>query len=212
MSEKKPFKLKQAAIRMVSAPPIHSEEPLDSPDAAIRVMAKELKDYDREVVCVINLKSNLQPINFSLVSMGALNESMVHPREFMKNVILSNSANIIMVHNHPSGRLHPSEEDISITDRMQQICSLMGVGLLDHIIIGGGNDRSYYSLHEQGELPVEKNRFTSEIDQLKWPQGKVAETAQSYDRGSVLQKLGKQKADRLNHDGEKSRKTAELSR
>lgn len=102
MSTAKPFKLKQSAIRMVAAPPLQSEEPITSPEAAIRVMASELKNYDREVMCVINLKQNGQPINFNIASMGALNESIVHPRELMKSIILSNAASVILVHNHPS--------------------------------------------------------------------------------------------------------------
>ena len=107
MSTKNPFKLKQAAIRMVSAPPIKSAEPLCSPEAAIRVMAQGLKEYDREVVCLVNLKSDLSPINFNIVSMGALDQSIVHPREMLKSMILSNSAKVMMLHLHPSGILNP---------------------------------------------------------------------------------------------------------
>ena len=82
---------------MVSAPPLYSELPIDSPEAVVRVMAEELKNYDREVMCVLNLKQNGQPINFNIVSMGTLSESIVHPRELMKSIILSNTIAVILV-------------------------------------------------------------------------------------------------------------------
>ncbi len=189
ISTAKPFKLKQAAIRMVTAPPLHSEEPITSPESAIQIMASELKNFDREVMCVINLKQNGQPINFNIASMGALNESIVHPRELMKSIILSNAASVILVHNHPSGSLVPSREDIMLTDRMQQVCELVGVKVLDHVIIGGGNDRDYYSFMERGVLPVSKIRFTTSVDDLKWDRPVAAEGSNPYHRESLVKQL-----------------------
>lgn len=189
MSAKKPFKLKQAAIRMVSAPPLHSELPIDSPEASIRIMSEELKNYDREVMCVVNLKQNGQPINFNIASMGALNESIAHPRELMKSIILSNAASVILVHNHPSGSLTPSKEDVMLTDRMQQVCELVGVKILDHVIIGGGNDRDYYSFMEHGVLSTAKMRFATSVDDLKWDRKIAAEGSNLYHRESVMKQL-----------------------
>ena len=96
------FELDQVAIRMVKEPPLYADYPLNSPDAVIRLMADTLKDYDREVVAVINLRSDLRPINVNLVSMGTLDKALVSPREFLKSMVLSNAAGIMMVHNHPS--------------------------------------------------------------------------------------------------------------
>jgi DNA repair protein RadC len=79
-----------------------------------------------------------------------LNSSIVHPREIFKVAILSNSATIIIFHNHPSGHVEPSEEDITITKRLKECGKLMGIELLDHIIIGS-EDR-YCSLKEKGIL------------------------------------------------------------
>ena len=121
-----------------------------------------LKDYDREVFAVINFQTNLQPINMNIVSVGALNASMVHPREMLKSIVLSNSAAVMLVHNHPSGQVQPSAEDISVTAKMSQLMKLMEVSLLDHIILGPGE--KYYSFHESdvrtlnGEAPVKKDR------------------------------------------------------
>lgn len=195
MSTKNPFKLKQVAIRMVSAPPIKSAEPLCSPEAAIRVMAQELKEYDREVVCLVNLKLDLSPINFNIVSMGALDQSIVHPREMLKSMILSNSAKVMMLHLHPSGSLNPSKDDITITDRMQQVCNLVGIQLVDHIIIGGQNDKSYYSFMEKSVLPMEAVRFAKTVDELKWDVPVAAEGTNPYHKESVLGKLQSKKTE-----------------
>ncbi len=210
MSEKKPFKLKQAAIRMVAAPSLHSEEPINSPESAIRIMAQDLKNYDREVVCVVNLKQNNQPINFNIASMGALTESLVHPREMMKSIILSNAASVILIHNHPSGSLIPSKEDVAMTDRMQQVCQLIGVSVLDHVIIGGGNDRSYYSFMENGVLSTAKLRFASSVDELRWDREVAAEGTNPYHRESVVKQLKKSQAvskDSIKSTANKSRIT-----
>ena len=98
--ENKPFHLDQVAIRLVEAPPLYSEYPLNNPEAAIRLLSETSKDYDREVFAIINLRPDLKPININIVSMGALDQCIVHPREALKSVILSNASAIMMVHNH----------------------------------------------------------------------------------------------------------------
>ena len=142
--------LRQVAVRMVDLPPLVSEEPLSNPQAVIKLLADTFHEYDREVVAIVNLKSNLQPISMNIVSMGALDQSVVHPREVMKTAILSNAASILMVHNHPSGKTEPSKQDILITDRMNQVCELMGIPLLDHVIVGPRD--SYYSFDGVGSF------------------------------------------------------------
>lgn len=82
------------------------------------------------------------------VSVGSLNQSIVHPRELFKTALLSSAAAIILVHNHPSGDPTPSREDIEITRRMKEAGEILGVKLLDHIIIGS----SYLSFVERGLL------------------------------------------------------------
>ncbi len=196
MSAQDPFELRQAAVRLVDAPPLYSSEPIHYPEAAVRLIGKELKDYDREVMVVVNCKTNLHPINFSIASMGALDQAMVHPRKLMKNMFLSNANNILLIHNHPSGNLTPSQDDVMITDRMMQLCSLAGVGLLDHIIIGGGNERTYYSMREHEEIPADRNRFTKDIDMLHWPAAAVAET------GSLKEYLQEKEVDKIQDDEE----------
>ena len=72
------------------------------------------------------------------VSVGSLNQSIVHPREVFKSAVYSSAAAIILVHNHPSLDPSPSREDIEITRRLKECGELLGIKLLDHIIIGDG--------------------------------------------------------------------------
>ena len=88
-----------------------SGHPVKSPEDAVKLIGQELCEMDREVVCIINLKSDGTPINCTFASMGALDRSVAHPRELLKATILSNASTMIMIHNHPSGNLDPSIED-----------------------------------------------------------------------------------------------------
>ena len=171
--EKRVYKLNQVAIRMVDMPPLLSDTPLDGPEAAVKVMADMLKDYDREVVAIVNLQSDGRPINMNVVSMGALDQSIAHPREILKSTILSNAASIMLVHNHPSGKLSPSEFDIALTDRIKQLSDLIGVRFLDHVIVGPGKE--YYSFHQKDRMPLSSLTLTKDLNDIELEGLKVAE-------------------------------------
>ena len=159
---------------MVKEPPLYSDTPIESPQAVVQVMADTLKDYDREVFAIINLRPDLKPINVNIVSVGALDQSLVHPREAIKSMVLSNAASVMMVHNHTTGSMSPSKDDIAVTDRMAQLCGLLGIKLIDHIIVGPGKD--YYSFHEKGVLPLPNIKYETDINSLEMGGLKVAET------------------------------------
>lgn len=160
--------LKQVGIRLVEEPPLLSPEPMNNPEAAVRVLGKWLSEMDRELFCVVNLNTNLTPINMNVVSIGALNVAYVHPRETMKSAILSNSAYLMLVHNH-LGSLNPSKEDIAVTDRIQSAASLMGIPVLDHIIVG--RNQEFFSLRENNVFSFENDiSYTSEQSKLQWTQ------------------------------------------
>ena len=175
MENKKPFYLEQAAIRLVREPPIYSDIPLDSPQAVIKLLADLLKDYDREVFAIVNLRPDSKPINLNIVSVGALDQAMAHPREILKTAILSNAASIMMVHNHTTGRVLPSKEDIRVTDRMSKICELIGIKLLDHLIVGPGEN--YYSFFEKQQMPLSSLKLASDLEEINLEGMKVAEIA-----------------------------------
>ena len=117
--------------------------------------------FDREVVCVVNLTSDLKPINVHFASVGSLNEAMAHPRELFKASILSNAASMMLIHCHPSGNIFPSKADTMMTDRMNKLCELIGIPLLDHIIVGGDN-RAFFSFKEKGM--IDNPRITLSTD------------------------------------------------
>mgnify|MGYP001074818605 CR=1 FL=1 len=83
-------------IRLVKEPSLYSEQTLDSPQAVVELMVKELSQYDREVFCILNMKNNGQVINMNLVSVGTINASLVIPREVFKSSILANESCIFV--------------------------------------------------------------------------------------------------------------------
>lgn len=103
MGKQNPFQLDVVSVRLVRDAPIFSEQKIVNPESAIAVVGELLCEMDREVVCIINLKSDGTPINCNIASMGAINQAIVEPREIFKSAILSNAAAMIMVHN-PSQR------------------------------------------------------------------------------------------------------------
>lgn len=167
------YRLNQVAIRMVEMPPLLSDVPMDGPEAAVKVMADMLKDYDREVVAIVNLQTDGKPINMNVVSMGALDQSIAHPREILKSTILSNASAIMLVHNHPSNKLQPSMDDIATTARVKQLCDLIGVKFLDHIIVGPG--RNYYSFHQKQQIPLSSLKLTNNLEDIELEGFRVAE-------------------------------------
>lgn len=118
---------------------------------AIAAITKELSFWDRELFCVLNLKTNGELINFNIVSIGTLNLSLVSTREVFKSSILSNANSIIAFHNHPSGNCEPSQCDIAVTKKLCEAGQLLDIRLLDHIIVAGltGN---FYSFRDHDML------------------------------------------------------------
>lgn len=172
-------KLEQVAIRMVEQPPLYSKEPMNNPDAAIRVMNEFLSQMDRELFCIVNLQADLTPINMNIVSVGSLNEALINPREIFKSAILSNAHSMMLIHNHPSGNLTPSTSDIQTTARMQELGELMGISLVDHIITG--RDGNYYSFRDKGEFPDSKIRFSTRVEDIGLTKGMVTEAIAPYE-------------------------------
>lgn len=167
MGRKNAFKLDVVSVRLVRDAPIYSDAAIEKPEEAVSLVGEVLCGMDREVVCVLNLGSDGKPINCNFASMGALNYSMAHPRELLKTSILSNAASMLLVHNHPTGRLIPSKEDITITDRMLKLGELVGIPLADHIIVGGDN-REYFSFKNKGILKNACIHYAVSPEYLNW--------------------------------------------
>ena len=112
-------------------------------------MFKHLVSNPREVFLCLHLDSKNKIVCVDTVSQGSLNASIVHPRELFSSAILSASAALILVHQHPSGDPEPSREDIDLTSRLQDGAKLLGIRILDHIVIGEGR---YISFADRGLL------------------------------------------------------------
>ena len=84
-----------------------------------------------------------------LIFIGTLDYSVVHPREVFKEAILVSASSIICIHNHPSGNVVPSKNDIEITNRLISVGELLGIKVIDHVIIGSDK---YYSFLENGNI------------------------------------------------------------
>jgi DNA repair protein RadC len=117
----------------------YSNEKISSPSDIAEIFIPLLRDELKEVFIVVCLNSANKIIKYEKISIGNLNSSVVQPREVFKTAIENNSANIILIHNHPSGNPEPSNEDISLTRKMVEAGKLMEIQVFDHLIIAGNN-------------------------------------------------------------------------
>ncbi len=121
---------------------------LKSPDAVFDYLAHSMRGLKIEVFSVIYLDSSHGIIDSEIVSEGTVNMNTVYPREIVKRALRKNAAALVVAHNHPSGALSPSGQDIKLTRNLFLICSMMQIRLLDHIIIGDG----HYSFSSSGVM------------------------------------------------------------
>ena len=129
------YKLPKATIYMKESAGLYSEKSISSPSVAAEMIQKMLGKSDREVVIAVNLNNQLQPVNFTIVAVGGLNNATIDVPNIFKTAILSNARAIMLFHNHPSGNLTPSEADIEFTKRVAKVGKLIGIELLDHVIV-----------------------------------------------------------------------------
>lgn len=106
----------------------------------------DMRYLKQEVFKVIFLDTKNSVLGIKEVFKGTLNSSVVHPREVFAAAIKKQCASIIVSHNHPSGDVSPSKEDINITIRLKEAGDILGIKLLDHVIIGDGRYKSLKEL------------------------------------------------------------------
>ena len=116
---------------------------------AVDFIREMIEDYSKEQFYVLNFDVRNRVIDVEQISKGTLTASLVHPRETFESAIRKHAASIMVAHNHPSGDLQPSEEDIRITRRLKDAGNILGIQLLDHIII---TKLGFRSLKEMGIL------------------------------------------------------------
>lgn len=106
-------------------------------------------DKKQEYFYCVYLDNRKKVIDVKLLFIGTINQSLVHPREVFKEALLLSASGIICIHNHPSGSIIPSKEDLELTKRLINIGLLMGIVIVDHLIIG---NNKYYSFMENGNM------------------------------------------------------------
>ena len=121
---------------------------ISSPADVDRLLRGRIANLDRENFVAVLLNTKNEVIENPTVSIGTLSTSLVHPREVFKPAVRASAASVILAHNHPSGKVEPSQEDREVTRRIGEAAEVLGIEVLDHVIVGDG----YYSMKEHGML------------------------------------------------------------
>ncbi len=114
---------------------------IDSPEKAVEQLV-DIRDKKQEHFVVMTLDGANRLIAKRIITIGTLTSSLVHPREVFADAITDRAASIIVAHNHPSGNVEPSQDDVDITERIKIASSIIGIELIDHIIVSKINTRS----------------------------------------------------------------------
>lgn len=115
---------------------------ISSPEEVAEILLPKLRDEPQEKFFSVLLNTNYEIISVQEIAKGTLDKSLVHPREVFRMAIKKNSKAVVVAHNHPSGDVTPSKEDIKITRRLQDAGDIVGIELVDHLIIGDNNYKS----------------------------------------------------------------------
>ncbi len=114
-----------------------------------------MRDLKREVFMAIFLDATHAIIDSKIISEGTISVNTVYPRELIKDALEFNAAALVIAHNHPSGSMKPSPQDVNLTKTLHLTCSLMNIQLLDHLIIGESED--VYSFADHGMMDTIRN-------------------------------------------------------
>jgi DNA repair protein RadC len=98
-------------------------------------LCADIRNSKKENFVAFYLDTRNKLIERQIISIGTLNASLVHPREVFELAISLHTASVIVAHNHPSGDLEPSKEDVAVTKRLAEAGKILGIGLIDHIIV-----------------------------------------------------------------------------
>ncbi|HOD97091.1 MAG TPA: DNA repair protein RadC [Candidatus Paceibacterota bacterium] len=131
--------------RLSTQAPTYKGKKLTDPEKVYRLIKSKLKDYHKEHFYIIALNSRNHSI--AEVSVGSLNESVVHPREVFAEAIKNKAASVVFAHNHPSGDPEPSENDLVLTKKLVESGKILGIEVADHIIITKDN---FFSFKNKG--------------------------------------------------------------
>lgn len=120
-----------------------------SPQAVTDYLLATLRDQKREIFKVLFLDKSLRMVGERDLFHGTIDEAAVHPREVVRAALEFHASSLVLVHNHPSGKIEPSREDYEITQKIKAACQTVSVRILDHIIVG---ENQYFSFSERNAL------------------------------------------------------------
>ena len=120
---------------------------IKTPENAVGLVKGKLDGKKKEYFLALMLDTRSRLIKISEISVGSLDTSIVHPREVFKEAMLASAASVVFAHNHPSGAVEASEDDVKLTARLVEAGEIVGIDVLDHIIIG---DKYYLSMKREG--------------------------------------------------------------
>ncbi len=117
-----------------------------NPQAVTDYLIATMRDKKRECFKVLFLDKSLRIIKEKDLFYGTIDQATIYPREVVRSALELHATNLVLVHNHPSGRIEPSREDCEMTEKIKAACQTVSVRVLDHMIIG---ENKYYSFSEQ---------------------------------------------------------------
>ena len=131
------------------------KEQILMPAKAVKKARSVMIDKHKENFIGLYLNSRKEVTKVELISLGTINKSIVHPREVFRPALIGRASGIIVLHNHPSGSVEPSEDDIIITNRLKKAGEILGIQLCDHIIFTDQKFKSIIDI-EVGDYPLSK--------------------------------------------------------
>jgi DNA repair protein RadC len=130
---------------------------VDSPDSAAAALGHELmwQSQERFAIAMLDVKNRL--LGTKVITVGTATETLIHPREIFREVIKQGATRLIVAHNHPSGSLEPSPEDIKLTELLLQGAQYLQIPVLDHLILGNGEHQSLRQITDLWERYPQEN-------------------------------------------------------
>ena len=130
---------------------------VDDPSVAAAALSHELMWQSQERFAVLFLDIKHRILGTKVITIGTATETLAHPRDIFKEVIRQGATRIIVAHNHPSGNLEASQEDIHLTQQLLEAASILGIPILDHLILGNGDFSSLRQTTDLWKASVEGN-------------------------------------------------------
>jgi DNA repair protein RadC len=122
-------------VRLVMENPLVHPLEISGEKDVYNLVRDEMVSSDREMLLSVLLNGMNRIIGVETVAIGCLHSCAWSPRDILKSAILANAASIVICHNHPSGELKPSSQDLKMTDQLVKAGEILGIKILDHLII-----------------------------------------------------------------------------